>query len=829
MHKLLTQFEPGAVGPITKVEKLVRRRITDSVTRDVKELERRRVGTIAMAIVSILLMAHRRINYDSLLVLSCEMFVGSLLCVLAVYIDRLTGSRQLPPGRDTSQVSKLNLLSLLCVILTISIPWIANPLAKSWGNGNGNEIVMLSSLGWGGLAFSLLAKTPRSLSLSVVCSGFLTLFATFISDSRGALWFSLVWGVLCLWWLVNNYWSQVATAVAVGVKPARTQRILFTSIGIAIFLLGAALIAGRIPVLKKLQAELMPTSGGTTGKDSAARRGVGNGDALVAAKNHATSFGAVETDVFLESEKPSLFDVFSNEFGKPRKKLKRVERAQSLSADNIKKQAGKFTEGNRSPSGSEFSIERELPEERKPTDDLVAEALMFWQGESGAHLVVQRYNHFDGTEWSNQEIESAGRSQTIESTVIGEQHWFSNAEPIQTSLSPFIDALPEAIKFTRYRSPIVPTRQGLQLWSIDQIDQADFFKLSADGCLYMPDRSHVPDYTIVRMINSRIDLERLEDRVRDCSPGKSHRKARNDCQLEINRLAHFYAGQLPRGWPQVHSIINGLRNNFTADRSSPPTQTPLPPTEQKHESLSETDPERSAIEQFLQTGHGPDYVFATAAALMLDHMGYRTRFVTGFYANPRNYVARDREIAVLPSDAHAWLEIDVGHGFWIPLEPTPGYQEPAYSASLWFLVKQQRWALAMWFAVSLATGLLIYFSRRLLLELLVWLVYPVLLLLNDRVRVSWLARLLDMRLRLAGVPRTKGTVLRTHLKRLQTSLPAELIEQLNLYLDSADRIWYGGILKLSRSDRAAVIQVWQSLTVRQLQRGNRHISQRQVA
>lgn len=212
----------------------------------------------------------------------------------------------------------------------------------------------------------------------------------------------------------------------------------------------------------------MPTSGGTTGKDSAARRGVGNEDALIAAKKHATSFGAVETDVFPDSDQPSLFDVFSDEFGEPKKKLERVERAQALSTKNLKSEDGSFTEANRAANSSEFSIGRELPEQHKPVDDLVAESLMFWQGESGTHLAAQRFAHFDGAIWSNAEVSPHASPRPIECTIIGQQSWFGpSGTSVQNSISPFVDSLPEAITFTRYRSPTIPTRQGVQLWCID--------------------------------------------------------------------------------------------------------------------------------------------------------------------------------------------------------------------------------------------------------------------------------------------------------------------------------------------------------------------------
>jgi protein-glutamine gamma-glutamyltransferase len=802
---------------VPKAEKLVRRRAVDSIASVAKELERRRMGTIAMAIVAILLLAHRRLSYDSLAMIAFEC-IGSLFFLL------LSGrlAKKWMPRRLTEslvfQAGTKNIWNVLCITACVAMPWIVNPLAKQLGNGNGLEIVMLTSLGWGGLSLALLSLQFRTLSLSVVCSGFLTLFATFISDSPNALWFSLVWGILCLWWLVSNYWSQVATAAAVGVQPARIQRIVFTSFGCVVFVVGASLVSGRFPVVRKLQTELMPTSGGTTGKDAAARRGLGNGDALVAAKKHATSFGAVETNVFLDSEQPSLFDVFSDEFGEPKKRT-RHESAQALSPQNIKNEGGNSTEGNRSASSSEFSIERELPEERKPVNDLVAESLMFWQGESGTHLAAQRFTHFDGAVWSNSEVVNQNSSRAIEGTIIGKQSWFGpSGISVQNSISPFVDSLPEAIKFTRYRSPTIPTRQGIQLWCIDQIDRQDFFAISLDGCLQMPDREHVPDYTVVRMINSRIDLERLEDLVRNCAPGKIHTEQTDACRLELNRLAHLYAVNLPRGWPQVQSVISKLRTQFVLDH-----------VPQAALSDSNIDLESFALNQFLQHRRGPDYLFATAAALMLDHLGYRTRFVAGFYANPKNYIVREAEIAILPTDAHAWLEIDVGHGYWIPLEPSPGYRLPQYAASLWYRMNQHRWAIAMWTLTVLATAMFIYLLRGLLIEWVSWVAYPTLFLLNDRLRVSWLTWLLEIRCRVAGIPRARGTVLRKHLHCFRTGLPSDLYEHVHRFLESADRMWYGGVHNLPKSDQAAIARVWQGLTIRALRKGNRQMQERRLA
>ncbi len=120
--------------------------------------------------------------------------------------------------------------------------------------------------------------------------------------------------------------------------------------------------------------------------------------------------------------------------------------------------------------------------------------------------------------------------------------------------------------FTNFRSARIPTRNGLQLWCIDQIDRADFFEVTTDECLLMPGREHVPDYTVVHMINSRIDLERLERIVRECAPGTSQREWQCDYETQLAQLGQRYTAGTRRGWEQVQAVVAGLRREFTLDR-----------------------------------------------------------------------------------------------------------------------------------------------------------------------------------------------------------------------------------------------------------------------
>ena len=69
-------------------------------------------------------------------------------------------------------------------------------------------------------------------------------------------------------------------------------------------------------------AGLVPTSGGTDWSDPDARSGVGDGDNEVSASEHPESVGFTESEVYLETDRPSLYDSFNETYGEPFKPKK---------------------------------------------------------------------------------------------------------------------------------------------------------------------------------------------------------------------------------------------------------------------------------------------------------------------------------------------------------------------------------------------------------------------------------------------------------------------------------------------------------------------------
>jgi protein-glutamine gamma-glutamyltransferase len=328
--------------------------------------------------------------------------------------------------------------------------------------------------------------------------------------------------------------------------------------------------------------------------------------------------------------------------------------------------------------------------------------------------------------------------------------------------------------------------------------------------LSMPDREHVPDYTVVRFVNSQIDLQRLEGLVKNCSPGQSHWELSDSCKSTIAKLAHHFAGKHERGLDQVLAVTDELRNRFKLAGI-------------QLSSIESDGEESTPIEQFLENRAGPNYMFATAGALMLEHLGYQTRLVTGFYANPMHYLSGENEIAVLPRDAHVWLEINAGHGYWIPLEPTPGFDKPRYSASFWYRLNKAKAAIAVGCAIGLAFTVVTFLLRRMFFEIACRFAWPFISLIDDRRQVAFLTRVLDQRLRLAGSPRQPGTTQRMFFLNPIRTLPQDQANQMHRFFNDSDQLCFGVAQHVSAEGRTAIRYLWNALTVYSIRRNNRRL------
>jgi transglutaminase-like putative cysteine protease len=254
----------------------------------------------------------------------------------------------------------------------------------------------------------------------------------------------------------------------------------------------------------------------------------------------------------------------------------------------------------------------------------------------------------------------------------------------------------------------------------------------------------------------------------------------------------------------VEAIVQRLRGEFVHDDAA-------------------TVPEDcdDAVGHFLACRRGPDYLFASSAAVLLRLRGFPTRLVSGLYADSKRFDRVTSQTAVLKQDAHVWLEVAAASGVWVPVEPTPGYEPPrtvrtlgeaarAFVALLWARAR------AHWPGVfgAAACAVLAVVKRRRVADALVWLIWRARMIGGPRRAVLATIWLLEWRARLAGGSRPQWKTLDAwYGDRLAEARPgrAAAAEVVSL----ADRILYapcGGRLPLSAPDVRTVCRE----TVRQL-------------
>jgi hypothetical protein len=247
---------------------------------------------------------------------------------------------------------------------------------------------------------------------------------------------------------------------------------------------------------------------------------------------------------------------------------------------------------------------------------------------------------------------------------------------------------------------------------------------------------------------------------------------------EVRALLESWTAGRPRGWPQIDALIQGLRRHAQHDREAT-----VP--------ITEPDPLRYFL---LDRRRGPDYLFASSAAVLLRALAYPSRMTAGFYVRPDDYRMMTGTTPVRASDVHFWTQVQMPGGVWINLEPTPGYEVIQPEATPWESVAKtanqvgetgrRSWPVLL---SGFAVVALVFRTRWRLAERLATLWWrcrseqP-----TDRLlRSTW--RLIERRARLAGVGRRRGTTLPAWSARVGAVAPA-LAPLLSDLADAADRL-----------------------------------------
>lgn len=624
-------------------------------------------------------------------------------------------------------------------------PVLLDPLTRSvLSRGQTLDGLLLSGLGNAVLGLAIFASHSAVRRLCCVGSLFLTVFSCCLSSDPFVLGLVVVYAVLGVWWLMGSYWEGLRGKLATESQESLPRRWLFGLPALVVAVLLLIPWSGRESLLTL--RGFVPSSGGTGDFDEFARSGVNDGDLLVGAKDNARSFGTVESEVFMDSEQPSLYDVFNDSYGEP-VKTKKQERAVALPADLMREAEQRMAESR--TVGREFSTVRQpkAAKEKPVVADLDGRALFHVQGRTPLHLRLELYDLFDGDKWLPMPDEK--HSAPLQLRMIGNKPWIDFKQSTITDV--FAAEESHALKIHRLDTNRLPLPVATTRIHIDRIDRPDYFAITQPTIVRLI-HEQLPPQLVLHVVSQPQDESQFRLLLKGPTPNLNSRllavpvTTREPRVATLATLAKEWTANAAPGWPQIKAVVARLRDDYVLDNTA------VVPAE-------EADP----VSHFLfKSRRGPDYLFATSATLLLRSLGYSTRMVSGFYANPANYDVRRQHTAVFPEDVHFWPEVYLGAATWVTVEPTPGFEvlgppppwwQIAWSAVVACVAFVVRHAVVCSIIV-IATTLTLIFRHR-LAERLASLVWWLSSRRESRQLVLNTARLLERRGQLAGLERPR--------------------------------------------------------------------------
>lgn len=553
--------------------------------------------------------------------------------------------------------------ALLLLLGLAAAPFATEPLRRDWtGDGYPLELQMVCGLRNVGLGLAACAGWLLCLRLACVVSLFLILFAAAMTNHPAVLVVLGLYTATGSVWLMLVYWAGLSTvfvaankAVAVEVQPGG-ERVPWLGLAFLALALGGALalvvIGPRHAALSL--GEWLPTSGGTGETDPFARHGVGDGPEETAGEDAKTA-GMVETDRMIEDNKNSLIDAVSDMYGPPHKPPKDQERMVAAGLTTVIENHGRLPD-NRRPS-RDFDTARKGPKDAKKPGSRTARGLFEVQGRTPLHVRVVAYEAYDAAEnrWLEARKPGSHLFQAEGSDWMKLGHF-------RQVVGWYLCDVRHRLKVADLKSNLVPTPAMLTRFRINKVDRPEYYEWDYEGVLALTGRSRTPPGVVVTTDCRTLDPRRLPEaafgavgRYNGAAPALT--EVPDAIRPDIDRLAREWAGDEPRGWPQVAAVLTKLRTEYALDRdAAAPADHPGP------------------VLWFLnESQRGPDYLFATAAAMLLRSLGYPARVCLGYYASPDAYDPETAHTPVKSTDLHFWPEVRLQDSHWLVVEPTPGY------------------------------------------------------------------------------------------------------------------------------------------------------------
>lgn len=747
---------------------------------------RDRLATFALALIAALGVHLLRMQgSDEVVLLSLEFAAVLTACWFAWFrIDR------------SRQHQGWMVMGTSCVCLPFAISLIqVRILGRA---GEATELVWLAMLQNAALWQSAIAWSRRQEWMSFLLSSFLMVFGLATSDRRGMIAIVLVYALFAVWWLTGKYWKSIERGFVAG-DSVPLVRLRLTAVALAVFL---TIAIGGLAISTGTQLSaidgFMPTSGGSKWADPSARSGVGDGDMLIAAKDEAFTFGPVESDLFMDSKSPSLYDLASDFYGEP---FVRREHTRTISLDNPLKESE--LEGSESKKRSrEFSAIR-MPRENTGETKIKgteSRAVFHLIGRVPQLLRLETFDSFDGVNWSRSDDLSLKESMTpIALEAMQSKPWMRTQVHTSELAHPVRER--QTVKVIGLKSQRIVTPSLLTHTYIDKVDQADFYGWTDDGQLMMPTRDHVPQLSVIHQMYQTPQLHPLRD-----PNNKLHRIAMTEeqqsrtensaiakyLQLHSNTMQSIstrteeviekHLGHPAKGvtdWQRIEAIVGYFRSNF---QHQPDAIVP---------SICE-----DAVQHFFECKKGPDYLFASAAAVMVRSLGIPSRLVTGFYASPGHFDFKSGQTEVLPEHLHTWTEVYC-HGTWFAIEPTPGFAVPneyrtwnQWAMTWIWTIRDSVYYHPIRFFLSCFLIGVSYVSRRRIADALLSIFVAFFALAPAQVQVRCMRRLLEWRSWIHGKNHALRSTLGQRLAKMLDDNVGLDTKERELYIQAVNRIAY---------------------------------------
>lgn len=487
--------------------------------------------------------------------------------------------------------------------------------------------------------------------LCATMSLFLIIFSSALTHQQWVQYVVVLYATTGAWWLMTSYWENLRCEVIGVARSRKSPWRWLTALSVLLILLALVPKAG---VQARVSRGFLPSSGGADWYSESARRGVGDGDSLVAGTENIQSFAAIEDAPFMSSHEPSLYDMFDDSYDEP-VRPQNQDRAIGLPPQLASIIQEREVAESRQ-AGKQFSTVRKSPGlSSAVVVNRDSRALVHVKGRVPLHLKLESYDVFDGVNWVPEPLPA--RPQALKIETLAGRPWLRLPAGLDDLYSqPEIHAL----KIIGIDTNRVPTPNRLLGLHLDHVDRLDMFAWAQPDLVQM-DRDKLPSLTVMQLQTRVMDPAKIRNRTFpfDFSKGDLYRQQTSETSAtRIRDLAASITQGLPPGGSQIEAIVHHVRS---CGEHRPELRPP--------ENCSHT------VEHFLfEQPSGPDYLFASSAVMLLRSLGYSARLVSGLYADPKHYEARTGHTSVFANDVHFWAEVRLGHDDWLSIEPTPGYE-----------------------------------------------------------------------------------------------------------------------------------------------------------